>query len=251
LTEAGCAFLPEARAMIAQAERAIRAARRGARGELGRLRIGFTSSAAFIPIMPAAVRAFKRTYPEVELSLSEANTTVLLEHLAEEDLDVVFIRPGRSDPEGVQVYHLAEEAMVIVLPSSHPLARAGALPLSSVSREPFVLFPRDAGPSLFDEVIAGCRRAGFEPILGQEAPQISTVGNLVAAELGVSVVPASIAQVRVAGVEYVPIAEDPPIARLALVIRLNECSPVVHNFAALVVAEPRIPRNRRKHRNHK
>ena len=68
------------------------------------------------------------------LSLSEANTTVLLEHLAEEDLDVAFIRPGRSDPEEVQVDHLDEEAMMIVLPSSHTLARAGALPLSSLSR---------------------------------------------------------------------------------------------------------------------
>jgi DNA-binding transcriptional LysR family regulator len=237
LTAAGRAFLPEARVMIALSHRAKRAAQRGARGEVGQLRLGFTSSASYCPIVSTALRAFRREYPEVELFLKEADTTRLLEHLTREDIDAAFIRPGLNDPVGVRLHRLADEAMVIVVPASHPLAGSPRLPLSALAGEPLVLFPRHAGPNWFDEVITACREAGFEPILGQEAPQISSVGNLVAAELGVAVVPASIAlRVRIPEIKYVEIDGKLPVARLALAIRPREDSAVVHNFVALAAS---------------
>ncbi|AYG61271.1 LysR family transcriptional regulator [Rhizobium jaguaris] len=241
LTEAGQVFLPEARAIIAKAEHAKALALRAARGELGRLRLGFTGSAAFSPIVPSAVRSFRRAYPEIDLTLQEAYTTLLLERLDAEELDAVFIRPGRADPPGFRTHSLGEEAMVIALPSGHPLADAAALPLSALSAEPFVLFPREAGPSLFDGIIAACRHAGFEPILGQIAPQITSLANLVAVELGVSVVPSAVAQIRVPGVTYVPISGDGPVARLALATRRTERSAVVQNFVARVLADRNNP----------
>jgi hypothetical protein len=60
----------------------------------------------------------------------------------------------------------------------------------------FLLFPREIGPTLYDTIVGACRKAGFEPIIGQLAAQIASVVNLVAAELGVSIVPASMMQVR-------------------------------------------------------
>ncbi|MQB44322.1 LysR family transcriptional regulator [Rhizobium sp. ICMP 5592] len=236
LTEAGQVFLPEARAILTKAGQAKALALRAARGELGRLRVGFTGSAAFSPIVPFSVRAFRRAYPEIDLSLAEAHTTRLLERLDAEELDAVFIRPGRVDPPGFRSHVLGEESMVIALPSGHPLAEADTLPLSALSDEPFVLFPRAAGPSLFDEIIAACRRAGFEPILGQIAPQITSIANLIAVELGVSVVPSAVAQIRVPGVSYIPIAGDGPMARLTLATRRDERSAVVQNFLARVLA---------------
>ncbi|RYG68869.1 LysR family transcriptional regulator [bacterium] len=234
LTDAGRAFLPEAEALLEQSKRAIQAARRGARGEVGRLRVGYTSSATFSSAVPATVRAFRRKYPDVELSLSEANTSELLEKLATKELDAAFLRPGKQDPEGVRIYNLASEAMFAVLPSSHPLARAKTVELSALAKEVFMLFPRSAGMSLFDEIITACQRAGFEPILGQSVPQISSVGNLVAAEMGISIVPEPISQVKVAGVSYVPLADLALRARLALAIRPDETSGVVYNFAGLL-----------------
>ena len=233
LTTAGLAFLPEARAALLQAERAAHCARRGAKGMLGRLRLGYTGSAAFNPIVPATLRAFRIGYPDVDLSLEEAATANLLERLVGERIDAALIRPGPSDPEGVRVVQLVDEPMMLVLPAAHPHAKAAALSLDAVKDDALVLFPRDAGQSLFDAVIAGCRRAGFEPILGQVAPEIASVSNLVSAGFGVSVVPASIAQVRVAGVEYVPILGEPLVARLALATRLAEMSPVVANLVSL------------------
>ncbi len=236
LTEAGQVFLPEARAVLAKAGQAKALALRAARGELGRLRVGFTGSAAFSPVVPSSVRSFRRAYPEIDLTLAEGHTTRLLERLDAEELDAVFIRPGRIDPPGVRSYVLGEENMVIALPSSHPLAETNALPLSALSDEPFVLFPRAAGPSLFDEIIGVCRRAGFEPRLGQIAPQITSIANLIAVELGVSVVPLAVAQIRVPGVSYIPIAGDGPVARLTLATRRDERSAIVQNFLARVLA---------------
>ncbi|ACM25323.1 MULTISPECIES: LysR family transcriptional regulator [Rhizobium] len=236
LTEAGQVFLREARAILTRAGQAKALALRAARGELGRLRVGFTGSAAFSPIVPSSVRSFRRTYPEIDLTLEEAHTTRLLERLDAEELDAVFIRPGRTGPPGFRSHVLGEESMVIALPSSHPLAEADTLPLSTLSDEPFVLFPRAAGPSLFDEIIAACRRAGFEPILGQIAPQITSIANLIAVELGVSVVPLAVAEIQVPGVSYIPISGDGPVARLALATRRDECSAVVRNFIARVLA---------------
>ncbi|MDE1994304.1 MAG: LysR family transcriptional regulator [Rhizobiaceae bacterium] len=236
LTEAGQVFLPEARALLAKAEQAKALALRAARGELGRLRVGFTGSAAFSPLVPSAVRSYRRAYPEIDLTLEEENTTRLLERLDAEELDAVFIRPGHDDPAGFRTHSLGEEAMVIALPSGHRLANAETLPLSALAAEPFVLFPREAGVSLFDGIIAACRRAGFEPILGQVAPQITSIANLVAVELGVSTVPVAVAQIRVPGVTYVPISGDGPVARLALATRRDERSAVVQNFIARVLA---------------
>ena len=234
LTDSGKVFLPEAQAILAQAERAKKIARRGARGELGRLRLGFTSSAAFTRIVQNTIRVFRENYPNVQLTLEEEDTTTLLEGLSEQTLDAAFIRPGRNDPDGVQVHRLFEETMMIALPSDHRLVQASALPLSAVAKDRFLLFPRGAGPGFFDEIISACRRAGFEPRMGYEAPQITSVGNMIAAGLGISIVPISIAtQVRVAGVKYLRIIGDAPKASIALAIRSDEQSATVKNFVTL------------------
>jgi DNA-binding transcriptional LysR family regulator len=236
LTDSGKAFLPEAQAILAQAERAKKIAQRGARGELGSLRLGFTSSAAFTQMVQDAIRVFRENYPDVELTLEEEDTATLLDRLSEQTLDAAFIRPGRNDPEGVQVHRLLEEAMMIALPSDHPLSTRSALPLSALVKDRFLLFPRNAGPGFFDEIISACRRAGFEPRMGYETPQITSVGNMIAAGLGVSIVPISIAnQVCVAGVKYLKIVGDRPVAPIALAIRPDEQSVTVKNFVALAI----------------
>lgn len=233
LTEAGAAFLAEAQQIMGSTERARVAAQRAARGETGQLRVGFTGSAAFNPVVSTMIRNFRRAWPSVRLTLEEANTTRLVDGLAQQTLDLVFLRPGAAGMSGIRLQRLADESMKVVLPVSHRLAKRKRLRLSALADEPFVLFPRAVGLSLYDSVFMACRDAGFEPQLSQEAPQISSVVNLVAAELGVSIVPASIAQMAVRGVRYVDIEGDAPIARLALATREGDGRMVVRNFLAL------------------
>ena len=97
-----------------------------------------------------------------------------------------------------------------------------------------MLFSRTLGPYLYDEVINACRRAGFEPRIGQVAPQITSIANLVAVELGVSIVPARMANAAVAGVSYLPIKGIAPVARIALATRRDDRSVITSNFRSFV-----------------
>lgn len=233
LTPAGAAFLVEARRVLEGAERAQQAAQRAARGESGQIRVGFTGSAAFNPVVPALIQRYTTRFPDVALTLDEANTPALLLGLVQGRLDAVFFRPGATPPEGVEVHALPDEPMKIVLPSSHALAARRRLPLSALAHEPFVLVPSPAGIAMHDEIVRACAEAGFTPRLAQPAPQLASVVNLVAAGLGVSIVPAAIAQVQVKGVRYLDVTGVRMRARLALGWRAGETAATVREFVAL------------------
>lgn len=234
LTAAGAAFLGEAKASLAAAEKAKLAAQSANRGETGRLSLGFTASSAFNPVVSTTIRRFRARWPDVRLALTEMNTLALMQKLEGGELDATFMRPSLDDPAGIRLRRLPDEPMVIALPASHPLARRSNLPLAALADEPFILFPRLVGLSLYDDVVLACRKAGFELTVAQEAPQISSVVNLVAAELGVSIVPASISQIKLEGVAYRPIEGPPAVARLALAMLKTHRSPVTENLMSLL-----------------
>lgn len=242
LTEAGEAFLPRAQNALAQAELARIAARQASRGETGHIRIGFTGAAAFNPSVPSAIRAFRRAYPGVAIDLDERNTELLVMGLFDNDLDGAFIRPGPENLEDLRLMDLADEDMVMAVPESHPLARQPRQPLAALAGEPLILFPRELSVGLYDEILGHCRQAGFEPVLGQQAPQLASAVNLVAAEIGVSVVPRSFARIRVEGVAYLDIEGFAPVARLAFAHHRGNRSVTLRNFSALVMAEILNPR---------
>jgi DNA-binding transcriptional LysR family regulator len=236
LTEAGKAFLAGVKEMPLIAQRATMAARRAARGELGSLRVGFTATATFNVVVPSAIRTFRHAYPETYLTLEEANTTRLVTGLREGTLDVVFLRPGAPGTEELQLRRLSDESMVVALPECHPAAALEEVDLAMLKDDPFLLFPRETAPTIYDTVVDACRKAGFEPVISQFAPHFATIVNLVAAGLGVSIVPASMMQVRVAGIAYRQIAGQAPTTGLALAYRRGETSPVVRNFIARAVS---------------
>ena len=126
--------------------------------------------------------------------------------------------------------------MLVALPVSHPASEQQEVDLATLSEEPFVLFPRPKHSTLCDDIIGACRAAGFEPVVGQIAPQIASIVTLVAAEQGVAILPASMSQLQVAGVAYRPIMGQAPMARIALAYRRGETSAIVRNFIASVVS---------------
>jgi DNA-binding transcriptional LysR family regulator len=234
LTAAGEAFLQVVQGFPAQAERAMHAAKRAARGESGSLRVGFTNSAVFNPVVSVAVRSFRRAYPDVELLLEQLNSMGLVSGVTEGRLDAVFLRPGSAGSEDLHVRVLSEEPMVAVLPAGHAAAKTAEVDLAR--SDPFVLAPRAVGPTLFDTIVTACRKAGFEPVLGQSAPQMASLIHFVAAELGVSLVPASMQSLKVPGVVYRELAGRPTVLRLALASRRGDTSPILRSFIARAVA---------------
>ncbi len=233
LTPAGSAFLGVVREMPHLAERGRNAARRVARGEAGALTLGFTASSIFHPRVTRALAAFRATYPDVELTLEEANTARLLQGLREGSVDAAFLRPADDDRDGLAVTALDREPMTAVLPCSHPAAGAEGVRLAELAEAPLLLFPREIGPVLFDIVVDACRRAGFEPRLGQTTPQIASIVHLVAAGFGVAIVPQSMRQIGGADVVYKAILDDGPRAPLAFARSAQDPSPIALNLETL------------------
>ncbi|MFW8643837.1 LysR substrate-binding domain-containing protein [Rhizobium beringeri] len=185
-------------------------------------------------MVSTTIRRFRARWPEVQLALTEMNTLALIQKLERGELDATFMRPGLDDPAGIRLRRLPDEPMVIALPASHPLARRSKLPLAALVDEP--LHP--LSPACGLEPLRRCRarlpQGRIELTVAQEAPQISSVVNLVAADLGVSIVPASISQIKLEGVAYRPIEGPPAVARLALAILKTHRSPVTENLMSLL-----------------
>jgi DNA-binding transcriptional LysR family regulator len=238
LTDAGAALLVEARAILARIVDAEAVVRRAARGEEGRVRIGFTNSACFHPATSSAIAAFREVAPQVALSFDQAGTSVLIERLQKGEVDAAFIRTATARPEGVALHLLADEPMIAALPAGHPLAAANAVALEDLAEETFVAYPRAEGAGLYDAIIAACHGAGFSPSIGHETPQMIATLSLVAAGLGVSIVPASLTRMRLDGVEYRPLAGEPqPRAQLNLAIRRGDPSAAVRRFVNVATPE--------------
>lgn len=235
LTAAGDAFLKEARQALAFAERASLSAQRAHRGESGQLALGCTTSSTYNPLISKTIETFHVRWPEVAVSFNELNTTVLYERVLRGEIDAAFVRPSAEQPDpAIALTTLPDEPTVIALPANHPLAARASLRLADLADEPLILFPHRVGPGLREEILAACDAAGFLPVLGQEAQRTADTINLVAAHLGVSIVPQSLTQVRLAGVAYRSIEGPAPIARLAIAVAKANRSPIMRNFLGLL-----------------
>ncbi|MGJ4931127.1 LysR family transcriptional regulator [Bradyrhizobium sp. HKCCYLS2038] len=223
LTEAGRVLIASARTVLAEAEAAVQKARRAGRGELGLLRIGFTASASFNPFVTGAIRDFRTTYPDVEVELIEEATSFLLERFATGRLDVAFLRPAPGEVDHLLSQRAVSEPLVVAMPSGRRQAGRKSVALNSLADDAFILYPRPNGRALFDSIVSACQAAGFSPKILQVAPQLTSVVNLVATGIGVSIVPSSMAQVSTDGVVYRPLTHAPK-AEITLV-RRNQLEP--------------------------
>ncbi|MGV2899469.1 LysR family transcriptional regulator [Achromobacter sp. AGC78] len=243
LTEAGAQFLEDARAILASADRAIDTARRLGRGERGAITVGFTASAVFHPYLPRAIRAYRDRYPDVRVTLTESNTISLLRGLRLGEVDVAFVRPPYLlDPE-FESERVLDEPMLVALPPDHALSRLRSVPIAALADEDFVLYPRPIGAGLYDAIQSACQRAGFAPRVIQEAPQMASIVSLVAAGVGISVVPAAMRHMGAEGIEYRPIKGDAPHALLDMAYRRHDRSIAAVNAVAMLrqLAHPERP----------
>ena len=222
LTPAGATLLRGARRTLAELELASAAARRAATGETGALRVGYTDSAA-LSVLPDAVRRFRDAWPSVHLDLTEGSTAAQIDAVVRDRVDLALVRGPIVQP-ALRVDVVLRESFLLALPEQHPLAGLAEIELRAVAAEPMVLFPRHLAPEFHDTITAMCRAAGFTPRIGYEGAEYQTILSLVAAGLGVSLVPRSVGNLRRRGVEYRPIPDAPPHAEIAAVYRAENGS---------------------------
>ncbi|MEO3876543.1 LysR family transcriptional regulator [Nonomuraea sp. B12E4] len=239
LTPAGQAFVAEARTSLAHAELAAESARRAGRGEAGRLLIGFVGSATNLTL-PKVLRRFRTRYPGVRVELRELPTAQQAEELRQGLLDVGLLHAPLAGPaaEVLTTQTVARELLLAALPTDHRHTAHTSLPPAALAEEPFVMFPRRDGPGLHDQITAVTRAAGFEPRIVQEAVQMQTIVGLVAAGIGVSIVPESVARLRRGDVAFRLLTPPIRIVTLDLTWRADDRNPLVHNFRSLFHAPP-------------
>jgi DNA-binding transcriptional LysR family regulator len=232
LTPAGAVFLEEARRTLAQAEQAVRSARRAHLGEIGQIVVGFVDSAVY-HALPPVLRAFRARFPDVELVLQELNPAGQLQSLRGNRLSVGFVRSVLRDADLAQE-EVFEEPLIAALPHTHSLARRRRILLRDLAGQRFVFFPRALGPSFYDQVVSLCQSAGFSFRVVQEANEMQTIVSLVAAGLGVAIVPASIRNLRMPAVSYVSLADTAAHTSLRVTWRRADNSPVLLAFLGVV-----------------
>lgn len=244
LSEAGQLFLDEARQVLAQVDKAADVARRAQLGELGEMKIGFTSSAPFNSSIPQAIFAFRRAFPAVHLNLLEMSSRDVAEALVEESIEIGVMRPFPLADSLVGV-ELFREPLVAVIQAEHPLAEGSenGLYIGALADEPFVFFPRSYGSGLYAQLLSLARQAGFSPHIAQEAGEAMTIIGLVSAGLGVSVLPASFQHMRIKGVVYRPLLDADASTAVWLVQRKGNPSPMAKAFAELVTRKMVKPTN--------
>lgn len=249
LTDAGRLFQAEARRLVDDMAAMQQRMACVARGELGVLNVGFTSSAAAHAFTPEALRACRRAWPGITLSIREDHAAGITEAVEAGRLHCGLIRVPVSQPDGLTFETLLSEPVVVALPRDHALARrADALSLADLRGEGFILVRQPGAPGLYANLLALCEAQGVRPRIAAEVERMVTSLNLVAAGAGIAVVPASMAGLHPHAVVYLPLLDGTPLdAPLTLVYRTAEASGPAAHFLKIArdTARKTRPRGRR------
>lgn len=231
LTRAGAEFLLHARDVLRQSERAAQMAQRAARGEIGKVAIGFVGSLAFTYV-PWLIREFRSRYPDIGLSLHELTIAQQTDWFADRRLQIGLLRPPLDVP-GVEMETILREPFALAIPSQHRLAALDPVPVSSLRDEPLIMLPRLVGLRYYSQVLGMCHRAGFSPMVIHEIGHLPTAVSLVGAGVGLTVVPESLTTLKLPGVTFRAIAGSSEMAETALCWRRESLLPAVDRFLDL------------------
>jgi DNA-binding transcriptional LysR family regulator len=239
LTDSGRLLLGEARRIIADVSALEALMARVAKGLVGTLSVGFTSSAAAHAFTPETLREYRGLYPDVEVVLSEHNAAEITAAVASGRLHCGFLRVPVARPPGVLFETLLTEPVVVAVPIDHRLARkpgAGRAPVAprDLHDENLILVRRPGAPGLYANLLAVCAAAGARPRVIAEVERMMTSLNLVAAGAGVTVVPASMQGAHPHAIVYRPFRREVRLdAPITLVCREGELNQSVTTFMSL------------------
>lgn len=240
LTEGGKVFLRDAKAILADLEAATKRASLAALGMEGTISVGFTTSSVAHPYTPAILRAYRSAYPLVVLQVGEGNAAELTAKVTEGKLDVALVRAPVASPAGMAFHTILQEPILLVLPVDHRLATNPetadvGISLRELQNEDFILVRQSGASGMYSELIAACQNAGFVPNIIAEIGKMLTNISMVAAGLGISIVPASMRGFHSNLVAYRSLRDAPELtAPMTLIYRENQQNIAAKNFVGLV-----------------
>jgi DNA-binding transcriptional LysR family regulator len=234
LTAAGFAFRDDAAAALSQLEQGIRRARLAAKGKMGLLRIGFISTAGS-EMVPDIVRQFRTLNPEVEFSLRNILTAEQVQMLETGSLDIGFLRLPIGGHPALDAVTVHRERFVLVVPSSHQLAKRKRVRLRELAGQDFVMYERTFAPGFHDLIFGMLRDAKIVPNVCQTAGEIPTLISLVASGMGITILPASVVKHYVASVVACEISDRIPMSEIGIAVSKRFPAAVVDNFRSFAL----------------
>lgn len=237
LTEAGRVFLREARRTVEQAQHAAVVARRAGRGEVGRIEIGYSADVSYSGVLSRTLRQYRRQVPDVELGLHELHPSTQIAQLLEGRIQIGFLASFIGSaawklPQDLDAIRLMEWPLRIALPGDHPLAQRSRIPREALADEPFILY---IGSDVEQDRSLVQLTLGFVPRIAHEARSGFSLISLVAAGLGVAIVPSSVSSFSIGEhVVYRPISGNTIQIGTELVFRRDAEDPAVVNFLQMV-----------------
>jgi DNA-binding transcriptional LysR family regulator len=233
LTDAGRLLYEQAVQVLERVEEMKAITQRLQEVERPRFRIGFVPSTLY-GRLPELIRRYRAVRPGVELALLELTTLEQIAALKEGRIDVGYGRIPFADP-AIERVLLQNEKLSAALPSRHALlARAGPLQLDNLAAEPLVVYPKSPRPSYADQVLALFRDSGLKPPAVYEVRELQTALGLVAAEVGVCVVPVSVERLRRDNVAYRPLDEEKAVSPVIMSTRKGDRSPEIALILKLI-----------------
>lgn len=230
LTEAGRFFYEQSGTLLEQLKNICENTRRIGLGQRQWLGIGFAPSTLY-DVLPELIRQLRRDN-ELELGLQEMTTLQQVEALKSGRIDIGFGRIRIEDP-AIHQQVLSEDPLVAALPAGHPLL-GQPVELERLSAEPFVLYPANPRPSYADHVLALFANRGLSIRVAQWANELQTAIGLVAAGLGVALVPASVQQQHRSDIGYTRVVEAEAVSPIILSRRRGDVSALVQRCLELI-----------------
>jgi DNA-binding transcriptional LysR family regulator len=211
LTEDGALLLDEARVLLAHADSLATRFRARGRSQAVTLRLGAIDSAA-AGLVPLLLYDFRERRPDITVQLLEDKTSRLLPRLQSGRLDLAIVRPPQNPDNGLEFLFLLHETAVVAVPAQHPLAMRERVSIEDLADQLLIVPERRSRPHSYDLTMKLFSEAGLQARIAQIAEEKQTIVNLVAAELGVAIVPRSTSRMAAPGVRYVPLDLRPGAA---------------------------------------
>ena len=233
LTAAGEYFLPEAKRILSQAHHAARLAKAAADGKAGRLTIAFLSPLGGL-FLPGVIRSFRQRLPLAEVDLLEMVPRMQLEALLDNQIDLAFV-PKAEVALGSELALepiMAVELRLAIAPD-HPFAKLRRVPIARLKGERFIVFKKSAAPAIHELLLGICRSAGFEPDVVRQSDRAQSIIDLVAAGIGVSIVPELFGRYQ-SDLVLRPLIPKLPRIPLCMVWRKNDHSALLRTFRGMI-----------------
>lgn len=214
LSAAGRVFLPEALATLEQAQRAVQLVRAAEAGEVGTIRLGFVSS-VLPAYLPALIRDLRARHPRIELELKDMPTPDQLAALKANVIDFGFVRLPIEDKR-VTTRTVLEEELIVVLPAGHALCALSEVAPADLAAHPAFFLARRFAPGFYDEFVLAMKRSGAPLAILQELGEFTTMVALIAAGMGIGIVPKLAMVARPDNVEIRPLRLPYCLSRVGL-----------------------------------